>query len=126
MCPLCNIYSYAQKTVYASDHEDEVAKLRKQLEEAENEEIEISNILSRSTEKELAFANDALDMRSPGKGSDPNAMIYDLSSNQLDHSVDKINMVIDILKNLKSKYIISKLSNEPSSFVSKTLSKCLS
>ena len=71
---------------------------------SENEEEGISKILSRSTEKELAFANDALDMRSPGKGSDPNAMIYDLSSNQLDHSVDKINMVIDILKDLKTKY----------------------
>ena len=70
----------------------------------EEEEEGLNKILSRSTEKELAFANDALDMRSPGKGSDPNAMIYDLSSNQLDHSVDKINMVIDILKNLKSKY----------------------
>ena len=41
----------------------------------ENEEIEISNILSRSTEKELAFANDALDMRSPGKGPDPNGFL---------------------------------------------------
>ena len=71
---------------------------------SENEEEGLDKILSRSTEKELAFANDALDMRSPGKGSDPNAMIYDLSSNQLDHSVDKINMVVDILKNLKSKY----------------------
>ena len=71
---------------------------------SENEEGGLDKILSRSTEKELAFANDALDMRSPGKGSDPNAMIYDLSSNQLDHSVDKINMVVDILKNLKSKY----------------------
>ena len=70
----------------------------------EDEEEGLDKILSRSTEKELAFANDALDMRSPGKGSDPNAMIYDLSSNQLDHSVDKINMVVDILKNLKSKY----------------------
>ena len=70
----------------------------------ENDSEGIDKILSRSTEKELAFANDALDMRSPGKGSDPNAMIYDLSSNQLDHSVDKINMVVDILKNLKSKY----------------------
>ena len=69
-----------------------------------DEEEGLDKILSRSTEKELAFANDALDMRSPGKGSDPNAMIYDLSSNQLDHSVDKINMVVDILKNLKSKY----------------------
>ena len=71
---------------------------------SENEEEGISKILSRSTEKELAFANDALDMRSPGKGSDPNAMIYDLSSNQLDHSVDKINMVTNILKDLKTKY----------------------
>ena len=72
---------------------------------SENEEEEgISKILSRSTEKELAFANDALDMRSPGKGSDPNAMIYDLSSNQLDHSVDKINMVTNILKDLKTNY----------------------
>ena len=71
----------------------------------ENDSEGLDKILSRSTEKELAFANDALDMRSPGKGSDPNAMIYDLSSNQLDHSVDKINMVVDILKNLKSKYI---------------------
>ena len=70
----------------------------------ENDSEGLDKILSRSTEKELAFANDALDMRSPGKGSDPNAMIYDLSSNQLDHSVDKINMVVDILKNLKSKY----------------------
>tara|TARA_B110000914_G_scaffold59417_1_gene51541 strand:- start:25 stop:1038 length:1014 start_codon:yes stop_codon:yes gene_type:complete len=73
------------------------------FEDSEQEE-EIANILSRSTEKELAFANDALDMRSPGKGSDPNAMIYDLSSNQLDHSIDKINMVTDILKDLKTKY----------------------
>tara|TARA_B110000467_G_scaffold162517_1_gene185972 strand:- start:852 stop:1628 length:777 start_codon:yes stop_codon:yes gene_type:complete len=31
-------------------------------------------------------------------------MIYDLSSNQLDHSVDKINMVTDILKDLKTRY----------------------
>ena len=72
--------------------------------DSKQEEEKIANILSRSTEKELAFANDALDMRSPGKGSDPNAMIYDLSSNQLDHSVDKINMVTDILKDLKRRY----------------------
>ena len=74
------------------------------FEDSKQEEEKINNILARSTEKELAFANDALDMRSPGKGSDPNAMIYDLSSNQLDHSVDKINMVTDILKDLKTRY----------------------
>ena len=69
------------------------------------EEIEgLEKILSRSTEDQLAFANDALDMRSPGKGTDPDAMIYDLSSNPMDHSIDKINMIVDILKELKDNY----------------------
>ena len=75
-----------------------------QYESKDLEAQNLSSILSRSTEKELAFANDAYDMRYPGKGTDPNAMIYDLSSDQLEHSVDKINMIFDILKDLKSKY----------------------
>ena len=64
----------------------------------------LEKILSRSTEDQLAFANDALDMRSPGKGTDPDAMIYDLSSNPMDHSIDKINMIVNILKELKVNY----------------------
>jgi len=75
-----------------------------QYENTDTEKKALSSILSRSTEKELAFANDAFDMRYPGKGTDPNAMIYDLSSDQLEHSVDKINMIFDILKDLKEKY----------------------
>ena len=75
-----------------------------QYESKDIEAQNLSSILSRSTEKELAFANDAYDMRYPGKGTDPNAMIYDLSSDQLEHSVDKINMIFDILKDLKAKY----------------------
>jgi hypothetical protein len=70
----------------------------------DEEKTELSLILSRSTERELAFANDALDMRSAGKGTDPNAMIYDLSSDQLEHSEDKIKMISDILENLQEKY----------------------
>ena len=50
----------------------------------------LENILSRSTEDQLAFANDALDMRSPGKGTDPNAMIYDLSNNPMDPLLIKL------------------------------------
>jgi hypothetical protein len=72
--------------------------------ESENEDKLLSDILSRSTEKELAFANDALDMRSPGRGTDPNAMIYDLSNTQILHSIDKIEMIFKILKDLKTKY----------------------
>ena len=75
-----------------------------QYDNVEAEEEGISAILSRSTEKDLAFANDAMDMRSTGKGSDPNAMIYDLSSDQLDHSLDKIEMIYKILDDLKEKY----------------------
>ena len=72
--------------------------------ESENEDKLLADILSRSTEKELAFANDALDMRSPGRGTDPNAMIYDLSNTQIEHSIDKIEMIFEILKDLKTKY----------------------
>ena len=36
-------------------------------------------------------------MRYPGKGTDPSAMIYDLSSDPMDHSLDKIQMIEDIL-----------------------------
>jgi len=68
------------------------------------EEEGLDKILSRSTEKDLAFANDAFDMRWPGKGTDPDAMIYDLASDPLNHSLDKIDMVTDILKNLQDKY----------------------
>lgn len=68
-------------------------------------EIEsLEKILNRSTEKDLAFANDAFDMRSPGKGTDPNAMIYDLSSDQLTFSENRIKTVTNILQNLKDKY----------------------
>ena len=68
------------------------------------EEESLTKILSRSTEQELAFANDAFDMRWPGKGTDPDAMIFDLASDQLNHSLDKIDMITNILKNLKEKY----------------------
>ena len=75
-----------------------------QYPDKENEKTSLAKILSRSTEKELAFANDALDMRSPGKGTDPNAMIYDLSSNPIEHSLQRMNMIINILKGLKERY----------------------
>ena len=43
-----------------------------------DEELLLDKILSRSTERELAFANDAFDMRYPEKGTDPDAILYDL------------------------------------------------
>ena len=70
----------------------------------EEEKNSLANILSRSTNRELAFANDAFDMRYPGKGTDPNAMIYDLSSDPVEHSLEKIKKITQISKKLKQKY----------------------
>ncbi|MGC6428875.1 MAG: zinc-dependent metalloprotease [Flavobacteriales bacterium] len=74
------------------------------FENKEKEDETLNEILSHSTKKELAFANDAFDMRYPGKGTDPNAMIYDLSSDPVEHSLRKIKKVISIASNLKQKY----------------------
>ena len=70
----------------------------------EKEDKSLAKILSRSTEKEHAFANDAYDMRYPGKGMDPNAMIHDLSSTPIEHSIDKMDMIKNILTDIKNKY----------------------
>ena len=75
-----------------------------QFEDKEIERKSLEKLLTRSLEKDLAFANDAFDMRYPGKGTDPNAMIYDLSSNPIDHSLQRIEMINKILKKLKEKY----------------------
>jgi hypothetical protein len=70
-----------------------------------NDTIEqLDKILSRSTEKSLAFGNDADDMRYPGKGMDPNAMINDLSSEPVEHSIDRMEMILSIFENLKERY----------------------
>ena len=72
---------------------------------AEREEA-LSNILSRSTSPELLFGNDADDMRSPGKGIDPRAMIGDMSSDPIDYSVERIEIINDLMNDLTEKYTI--------------------
>jgi hypothetical protein len=72
---------------------------------AEREEA-LSNILSRSTSPELLFGNDADDMRSPGKGIDPRAMIGDMSSDPIDYSVERIEIINGLMNDLIEKYTI--------------------
>ena len=64
----------------------------------------LESILEKSTQANLAFANDADDMRSPGKGIDPNAMINDLTSDPILHSIEKMEMINEMLPELKEKY----------------------
>jgi len=63
------------------------------LEDEKAEEKRLSKILSRSSEPKLAFGNDADDMRSPGKGIDPNVNIYDLSDDPVGYGVERIKLI---------------------------------
>ncbi len=57
------------------------------------EENRLQSILVRSTEPQLAFGNDADDMRAPGKAIDPRVNIYDMSSDAVTYAADRIDLV---------------------------------
>ncbi|MEQ9287457.1 MAG: zinc-dependent metalloprotease [Cyclobacteriaceae bacterium] len=65
---------------------------------------ELEAILSKSTEPELIFGNDADDMRAPGKAIDPRVMIGDLSNDQIGYSIERFEIVNDLMGKLKGKY----------------------
>jgi len=67
-------------------------------------ETELDAILSRSTEPELAFGNDADDMRAPGKAIDPEVMVGDMSNEALDYAEGRMQLVEDLMGNLLDKY----------------------
>lgn len=60
--------------------------------------------LARSTEKALAFGNDADDMRSPGKGIDPRVNIYDMSDDAVQFAADRLKLDRDAMGKLKKKF----------------------
>ncbi|CAN5725750.1 zinc-dependent metalloprotease [soil metagenome] len=74
------------------------------LEEEAAEKARLAKILARSTEPELAFGNDADDMRFPGKGIDPRVMIGDMSSDAIQYATDRIVLAADLTRKLKGKY----------------------
>lgn len=67
-------------------------------------DAERNTLLERSTESQLIFGNDADDMRAPGKAIDPRVMIGDLSSDQITYSVNRFELVNDMMKNLKNRF----------------------
>jgi hypothetical protein len=75
------------------------------LPDAASEEARLEEILSRSHEHELAYGNDADDMRSPGRGIDPDINIYDLSDNPLEYAVGRLELVRSIMPKIKDNYI---------------------
>ena len=74
------------------------------LEDPVKEKERLQKIASRSHERELAFANDADDMRRTGKGVDPRAMIYDLSSDPVAYGTQRCELVKERISKLLKEY----------------------
>lgn len=74
------------------------------LDDSEAEANRLEEILSRSTEPELAFGNDADDMRSSGNGIDPRVMVRDMSSDPVEYSAERIELSDKLLDGLVEKY----------------------
>ncbi len=81
-------YGYS---VASNDPNEEAARLKK--------------ITDRSVEHQLAYGNDADDMRSPGRGIDPDVNIYDLSSDPVAYAVDRCVLVNALVPKLKDKLV---------------------
>ncbi len=77
-------YGYS---IALNDEAAETARLRK--------------IAEKSIDPTLTFGNDADDMRNPGKGIDPRVMINDMSSDAITYGIERIQLVQQLMKNLK-------------------------
>jgi hypothetical protein len=58
-----------------------------------------------SSKRQNLFFNDGDDMRSPGKGTDPRAMLYDMTSDPISYAENQIKMNNATFGKLKGKYI---------------------
>ncbi len=76
------------------------------LEDPVAEQKRLDKIAARSHEPELAFANDADDMRRVGRGMDPRAMIDDMSSDPVIYGVQRCELVRDELASLEKKFAV--------------------
>jgi hypothetical protein len=70
----------------------------------DQEEAELTKILSRSGDPKLAFGNDGEDMRSPGKGMDPRVNVNDLTNDPISYAVDRFQLVNMMMGKLVQKY----------------------
>ncbi|MGY3792820.1 zinc-dependent metalloprotease [uncultured Aquimarina sp.] len=65
---------------------------------------ELEKIANQSNKPELIFGNDADDMRSPGKAIDPRVMIGDMSNDQITYSINRIELVNEMMNKIKLKF----------------------
>lgn len=72
--------------------------------DAAKESTRLTSIAARSHEPQLAFANDADDMRANGKAIDPRAMIYDMSSDPIAYGSQRCELVRTATTKLLQEY----------------------
>ncbi len=70
------------------------------------EEKRLTAILNRSAEPELAFGNDADDMRAAGRHVDPRINIFDMSGDAVDYAKDRFELIKHMAGKLKSKTLV--------------------
>jgi hypothetical protein len=73
------------------------------LDDPDAEEARLQQLLARSTEKGLAFGNDAEDMRTPGLHIDPRVMIGDLSNEAIKYATGRFELVKQAFAQLPSR-----------------------
>ncbi len=73
-------------------------------EDPQNEAARLGKIASRSHETKLAFGNDADDMRRVGKGVDPRAMLFDMSSDPIAYGEGRCELARKHLEDLLKNY----------------------
>ncbi len=74
----------------------------------EEEEQRLEGILRRSVEPELAFGNDADDMRSPGKAIDPLVNIYDMSTDAIGYAIRRLEQTNELISTLPERHAESR------------------
>lgn len=74
------------------------------LPDSEAEAKRLNAIAARSNEPQLAFANDADDMRTAGKAIDPRAMIFDMSSDPIAYGSERCEMAQKAVGKLLKEY----------------------
>ena len=74
------------------------------LDDEASEQQRLQSLLARSTEAELAYGNDADDMRRPGRGIDPHINIYDHSGDAIGYAEERLKLVRSIRADLLANY----------------------
>jgi len=77
------------------------------LSDDQKEKDRLDRITARSIEHQLAYGNDGDDMRSAGRGIDPDVNIYDLSSDPVAYGAERCELVKFVLPKLKEHLITS-------------------